>query len=133
MSFHLVTSAGQRKKNLSPHEESNLRPLDSALRCFTTEPQRFYYEVHMTRVLHTVRISNVVMFVDRNKHLWNSYCYIRRFCPDVPVQTFLSRRFPETINVFVLSMLSRSLLAFAHSVTSDTDVFCKSWSFAVSS
>ena len=28
-----------------------------------------YYEVDMTRVLHTVRISNVdsVMFVDRNK------------------------------------------------------------------
>ena len=28
-----------------------------------------YYEVRMTRVLHTVRISNVdrVMFVDRNK------------------------------------------------------------------
>ena len=29
----------------------------------------FYYEVHMTRVLHTAGISNVdgVMFVDRNK------------------------------------------------------------------
>ena len=28
-----------------------------------------YFEVHMTRVLHTARISNVdsVMFVDRNK------------------------------------------------------------------
>ena len=28
-----------------------------------------YYEVHMTRILHTARISNVdsVMFVDRNK------------------------------------------------------------------
>ena len=28
-----------------------------------------YYKVHMTRVLHTARISNVesVMFVDRNK------------------------------------------------------------------
>ena len=28
-----------------------------------------YYEVHMTRVLHTARISNVdsVMFVDRNE------------------------------------------------------------------
>ena len=28
--FHLFTSVGQ-KKILSPHEESNLRPLDSAL------------------------------------------------------------------------------------------------------
>ena len=29
----------------------------------------FYYEVHLTRVLHTASISNVdsVMFVDRNK------------------------------------------------------------------
>ena len=38
MFFHLVTSVGQRKI-LSPHEESNLRPSDSALRCSTTEPQ----------------------------------------------------------------------------------------------
>ena len=30
--FRLVASVGQRK-NLSPHEESNLRPSDSALRC----------------------------------------------------------------------------------------------------
>ena len=37
--FYLVTSAGQ-KKNLSPHEESNLKPSDSAHRCSTTEPQR---------------------------------------------------------------------------------------------
>ena len=60
-----------KKKILSHHEESNLRPLDSALGCFTTEPQRLYYEDHMTRVLHTARISNVdsVTFVDRNKHL----------------------------------------------------------------
>ena len=36
--FRLVTSVGQRKI-LSPHEESNLRPSDSALRCSTTEPQ----------------------------------------------------------------------------------------------
>ena len=55
-----------KKKNLSRHEESNLRPLDSALRCSTTEP---HYEVHITRVLHTARISNVdsVMFADGNK------------------------------------------------------------------
>ena len=33
--FRLVTTVGQRQI-LSPHEESNLRPLDSALRiCFT--------------------------------------------------------------------------------------------------
>ena len=43
MFFHLVTSVGQRKI-LSPHEESNLRPSDSALRCSTTEPQRLYGE-----------------------------------------------------------------------------------------
>ena len=31
---------GTKKKFLSTHEESNLRPSDSALRCFTTEPQK---------------------------------------------------------------------------------------------
>ena len=38
-----------------------LSPRDSTV-------SEFYYEVHMTRVLHTARIGNVdsVMFVDRN-------------------------------------------------------------------
>ena len=40
--FRFVTSVGQRKKILSPHEEPNLRPSDSALRCSTTEPQRLH-------------------------------------------------------------------------------------------
>ena len=99
MFFRLVRSV-ELRKILSPHEESNLRPSDSAFRCSSTEPQRLhsergplrssydtrpmpyhalrhrvstmsdvYYEVHMARVLHTARISNVesVMFVDRNK------------------------------------------------------------------
>ena len=38
--FRLVTSVWRNKKILSPHEESNLRPSDSALRCSTIEPQR---------------------------------------------------------------------------------------------
>ena len=37
--FCLVTSVGHRKI-LSPHEELDLRPSDSALRCSTTEQQR---------------------------------------------------------------------------------------------
>ena len=37
--FRFVTSV-RRRKMLSPHEERNLRPLDSALRCSATEPQR---------------------------------------------------------------------------------------------
>ena len=41
--FGLVTSVGQGKL-LSPHEESNLRPSDSALRCSTTEPKRLHGE-----------------------------------------------------------------------------------------
>ena len=41
--FGLVTSVGQGKL-LSPHEESNLRLSDSALRCSTTEPQRLHGE-----------------------------------------------------------------------------------------
>ena len=41
--FGLLMSVGQGKL-LSPHEESNLRPSDSALRCSTTEPQRLHGE-----------------------------------------------------------------------------------------
>ena len=66
-----VISIVWNKENiLSPHEESNLRPLDSAFRCsmlrLRGEVSEVYYEVHMTRVLHTSRISNVdsVMFVN---------------------------------------------------------------------
>ena len=69
--FFVLSRAWDKEKILSPHEESNLRPSDSALRYSTTEPQRpyvkeVYYEVHMTRVLHTSRISNVdsVKFLD---------------------------------------------------------------------
>ena len=64
-----------KKKILSPHEESKLRPSDSALRYSTVEPHstvsEVYYEVHMTRVLHTARISNVdsVMFIDRLREM----------------------------------------------------------------
>ena len=43
MCFCLFTSVGQ-KKILSPHEESNLRPSDSAHWCSTTEPQRLHGE-----------------------------------------------------------------------------------------
>ena len=38
--FRLVTS--NKEKILSPHEESNLKPSDSALRCSTTQPQGFH-------------------------------------------------------------------------------------------
>ena len=40
--FSSCHERGTNKKVLSPHEESNLRPSDSALRCSTTEPQRLY-------------------------------------------------------------------------------------------
>ena len=67
-----VKSIVWNKENiLSPHEESNLRPLDSAFRCSNpdytdSEVSEVYYEVHMTRVLHTAKISNVdsIMFVN---------------------------------------------------------------------
>ena len=67
--FHLIMSAGQR----SPHEESNLRSLDFALWCSTTEQQRLYGEggplwsSYLKCILHTARISNVdsVVFVYR--------------------------------------------------------------------
>ena len=81
---------GTKKKFLVPmkNRTSDLRiPRSDAL---TTKPERLtvsevYYEVHMTRVLHTARISNVysVMFVDRNTretyHLWYFYLQTLRF------------------------------------------------------
>ena len=64
MFFRLVMSVGQRKNSespMSPRLRSDALPLshkDSLV-------SRVYYEVLMTRVLHTVRISNVdgIMFV----------------------------------------------------------------------
>ena len=56
----VLSRAWDKEKILSSHEESNLRPSGSALRCSTTE---------LTRGLRTTRISNVdsVMFVDSSK------------------------------------------------------------------
>ena len=69
MFFRLVTSVGYRKI-LSPREESNLRTSDL---CSDALPlshkdslvSKVYYEVFITRVLHTARIRNVdsVMFL----------------------------------------------------------------------
>ena len=71
--FHLVASVGQRKNSLGPHEESNPRPSDSALRYSTIEPQRFCGERGLLRsscvtpILDTARIRDVdsVMFLSR--------------------------------------------------------------------
>ena len=69
-----VSSRPWDKENiLGPHQEWNLRPSDLrsdvlALSHRDSAVSEVYYEVHMTRVLHTARISNVdsVMFLDRN-------------------------------------------------------------------
>ena len=58
--FLVLSQTWDKEKILSSHEESNLRPLDSALQCSTTEPQRLYGEwgplqsLYMTGVVHTV-------------------------------------------------------------------------------
>ena len=44
--FRLVTSVGQRKKMLSLHEESNLRPSVSALQCSTVLLEMWGFEDH---------------------------------------------------------------------------------------
>ena len=66
--FRLVTSVRQRK--ISPHEDwtSDLRirtPMLSLNHKDSTVSE-VYYEVHMTRVLHTAKISSVdsIMFVN---------------------------------------------------------------------
>ena len=43
----------------SPREESTLKPSESTLKCSTTKPQRLKRISYLSRVLHTVRISNV--------------------------------------------------------------------------
>ena len=65
-------SAGKRENSEFPlrNRASDLRiPRSDALSHRDSTVSEVYYEVHMTRVLHTARISNVdsVMFVDRNK------------------------------------------------------------------
>ena len=47
--FSFCHERGTKKKNVRPHEESHLRPSDSALRCSTTEPQRLYGERGLLR------------------------------------------------------------------------------------
>ena len=64
--FRLVTSVGQRKNSEFPWgiEPPMLYHWDSSL-------SELYYEVHVTRVLHTARISNVdsVIFVNRIREM----------------------------------------------------------------
>ena len=67
--FFVLSRAWDKEKILSPHEESNLRPLDlrsDALPLSHKDSMMSenYYEVHMTRILHTTGISNVdsIMF-----------------------------------------------------------------------
>ena len=68
--FFCLVMCGTKKKILSPHEESNLRPLDLHSNALPLNHEAFlvsrvYYEVLMTHVLHTARSSNVdsVMFL----------------------------------------------------------------------
>ena len=72
--FFVLSLALDKEQILSPHEESNLRPSDlrsdgQPLSHRDSTVSEAYYELHMIRVLHTARMSNVgsVMFVDRNK------------------------------------------------------------------
>ena len=66
-----MSQAWNKEQILYPHEESNSDfriPRSNALPLSHRDSMvsEVYYEVHMTRVLHTTRISNVdsVMFVD---------------------------------------------------------------------
>ena len=52
----VLSWAWDKEKILSPHEESNLRPSDSALQCSTTEP-------------HTLRWT-------RSKFIWQASCIL---------------------------------------------------------
>ena len=78
MCFRLVTSVGQRKKILSPHEESDLRSSDSALRCSTTEPQRLHGKRGLLRSSYETRPA----------YCWDRQCRKRQ-----------ARAFPITLDL----------------------------------
>ena len=70
--FFVLSQAWDKEKIPSPYEESNLRPSDLCsdalpLSHKDSSVSRVSYEVLMTCILHTARISNVnsVMFFDR--------------------------------------------------------------------
>ena len=52
--FCLVTSV-EHRKILSSHEELDLRPSDSELRCSTTKPQKLYGERGLLRSSYVTR------------------------------------------------------------------------------
>ena len=56
MFFSFCHERGTKKKILSPHEEPNLRPSDSALRCPTTEPQRLHGKRGLLRSSYDTRV-----------------------------------------------------------------------------
>ena len=53
--FFVLSRAWDKEKILSPHEKSNLRPSDFALRCSTTEPQRLHGERGLLRSSYDTR------------------------------------------------------------------------------
>ena len=74
--FFVLSWVWEKEKNLSTHEELNLRPSDSVLHSLPLSHRdsvvsEVYYKVHMTCFQHTARISNVnsVKFVNRIIHL----------------------------------------------------------------
>ena len=48
---------GPKKKILSQHKESNLKPSYSAIRCSTTEPQRLYGERGLLRSSYDTHLA----------------------------------------------------------------------------
>ena len=82
--FSVLSQAWDKEKIPSPHEELNLKPSDSMLRCSTNEPQettlwaksirKFIW--HVSCILLGSAMSISIMFVDRNKgdgRFWAQY------------------------------------------------------------
>ena len=63
---------GTKKKNLSPHEESNLKPSNSVLRCSTTEPQRLHGERGLVQSWYYQYVGKQIGNDDTEKsHQWD--------------------------------------------------------------
>ena len=61
--FFVFSPAWDKEKILSFHEESNLRPSYSALRCSTTKPQALYDEEGLTNIGHLFSTDKVFLYI----------------------------------------------------------------------
>ena len=68
--FFILSWTWDKEKLLSPHEESNLRPLNSVLWCSTTKPQSLYGEQGLPIFLIPYHISYHLSYLQNYFWIW---------------------------------------------------------------